>query len=548
MLQALECLNCSSRDPRLKLARLLEKAWVKCANSRLALPFLRPLLPLPEPLVASTVESTVMNAGMKEVSANLEKSPMLRVDSATSLNTASSNQSTHDTNNTNNNSQDYWVDTTAVSEIASVGKNGTTLSKNSTPIAARGKRRQNQVDIVFTNKDACSQSSKDLSTTEESGANKRRRGQNTEEPTSLKDENAIKPTLSILSESIKTASRPEDLLSVLEKIHRTEYTTVREYYSDINYIRNALQGRIEGATIQSTATATTSSAKQDSIMMAYDTAVDASFHYLTSKMLQIQKYESKIVDSVVSATVKKNSSKCPATISVEKANSSVAQVVNIHTEEGVPSAPSIMEQDVSMTVDPDTTLPTTSADNNCSTESTVTTTTTTVTASRGRGRPRLSTTNNNTSQNSSANSNTTITRNSIVPTSSVVNTLLRLWRVESTYAVPSTILHSILSTSRSSLNKSVAVSKSTNIVNSSSVHILPRSLLSWRHFVENGSFPTQFRGQNDPYSVKTQIQQEERQFKSNSNAQHQVREMMYGCGDPEFAKYAVSFLSCNVRL
>ena len=482
-----------------------------------------------------------MYAGMKEISANLENSPMLRVDSATSLNTACSNQSTYDTNNTNNNSQDYWVDTTVVSEIAPAGKNGTTFSKNSTPIAARGKRRQNQVDIVFTNNDVCSQSSKDLSTTEESGANKRRRSENSEKPTSVKDENAIKPTLPSLSRSLKTASRPEDLLGVLEKIHRTEYTTVREYYSDINYIRNALQSRIDGATIESAATSATSSAKQDSIMMAYDTAVDASFHYLTSKMLQIQKYESKIVDSVVSATTKKNGSKCPATISVEKANSIVAQVVNIHTEENVPSAPSIMEQDVSMTADQDSTLPTASADNNCSTESTATAATTTVTAGRGRGRPRLSTT-NNANHNTSANSTTTITRNTIAPTTSVVNTMLRLWRVESAYAVPSTILHNILSTSRSSSNKSDVKSKSTNIVKSSSVHILPRSLLSWRHFVENGSFPTQFRGQNDPYSVKTQIQQEERQFQSNSKAQYQVRGMMYGCGDPEFAKYAVSFI------
>ena len=482
-----------------------------------------------------------MNAGMNETSGRMENSPMLRVDSATSLNTACSNQSTHDTNNTNNNSQDYWVDTTVVSEIASVGKNGTTFSKNSTPIAARGKRRQNPVDIVFTNNDVCSQSSKDLSTAEESGANKRRRSQNSEEPTSVVATKAIKPTLSSVSKFITTTSRPEDLLGVLEKIHRTEYTTVRDYYSDINYIRNALQGRIDGATTQSAATSAASIVKQDSIMMAFDTAVDASFHYLTSKMLQVQKYESKIVDSVVSATIKKNSSKCPATISVEKANSIVAPVVNIHTED-ISSAPSVMEQDVSMTADQDTTLlPTTSTDTNCSTESTAATVTTTAPASRGRGRPRLSTT-NNTNQSSSAHSTTTITRNTIVPTTSVISTMQRLWRVESAYTVPSTILHNILSTSRSSPNKSDGVSKSINIVNSSSVHILPRSLLSWRHFVENGSFPTQFRGQNDPYSVKTQIQQEERQFQSNSKAQYQVRGMMYGCGDPEFAKYAVSFI------
>ena len=41
-----KCLNCSSKNPKLKLAKILEKAWVKSADSRLSVPFLRPFLPI----------------------------------------------------------------------------------------------------------------------------------------------------------------------------------------------------------------------------------------------------------------------------------------------------------------------------------------------------------------------------------------------------------------------------------------------------------------------------------------------------------------------
>ena len=54
----LECLNCSSRDPTLKLARLLEKAWYRLSSSRLAVPFLRPLLPITSSPTIATMEST----------------------------------------------------------------------------------------------------------------------------------------------------------------------------------------------------------------------------------------------------------------------------------------------------------------------------------------------------------------------------------------------------------------------------------------------------------------------------------------------------------
>jgi hypothetical protein len=53
----LECLNCSSRDPTLKLARLLEKAWYRLTSSRLAVPFLRPLLPITSSPTIATMGS-----------------------------------------------------------------------------------------------------------------------------------------------------------------------------------------------------------------------------------------------------------------------------------------------------------------------------------------------------------------------------------------------------------------------------------------------------------------------------------------------------------
>jgi hypothetical protein len=44
-LKARECKNCSSPSTAIKFAKILENAWVKMASSRLALPFLRPLIP-----------------------------------------------------------------------------------------------------------------------------------------------------------------------------------------------------------------------------------------------------------------------------------------------------------------------------------------------------------------------------------------------------------------------------------------------------------------------------------------------------------------------
>ena len=43
--QGLTCLNCASTNPVLRLARYLEGALCKAAASRLAMPFMRPLLP-----------------------------------------------------------------------------------------------------------------------------------------------------------------------------------------------------------------------------------------------------------------------------------------------------------------------------------------------------------------------------------------------------------------------------------------------------------------------------------------------------------------------
>ena len=47
LVQGLTCLNCLSSSPVLRLARFLEGAFCKAAASRLAVPFMRPLLPLP---------------------------------------------------------------------------------------------------------------------------------------------------------------------------------------------------------------------------------------------------------------------------------------------------------------------------------------------------------------------------------------------------------------------------------------------------------------------------------------------------------------------
>ena len=46
--KSIECLNCNYKFPRLRLARLLEATFMKLASSKLALPFLRPLVPVPE--------------------------------------------------------------------------------------------------------------------------------------------------------------------------------------------------------------------------------------------------------------------------------------------------------------------------------------------------------------------------------------------------------------------------------------------------------------------------------------------------------------------
>lgn len=41
-----KCANCVSKDPMLLLAKVLEVAWTAMCSSRLAVPFLRPMLPV----------------------------------------------------------------------------------------------------------------------------------------------------------------------------------------------------------------------------------------------------------------------------------------------------------------------------------------------------------------------------------------------------------------------------------------------------------------------------------------------------------------------
>ena len=58
LLQGLVCLNCSSPSPLLRLARYLEAALCRAATSRLAVPFMRPLLPIFSALSNGTTNIT----------------------------------------------------------------------------------------------------------------------------------------------------------------------------------------------------------------------------------------------------------------------------------------------------------------------------------------------------------------------------------------------------------------------------------------------------------------------------------------------------------
>jgi hypothetical protein len=49
----LRCVNCSNPTPKMRLASILERAWSRMAKSRMALPFLRPLLPFIESKTAT---------------------------------------------------------------------------------------------------------------------------------------------------------------------------------------------------------------------------------------------------------------------------------------------------------------------------------------------------------------------------------------------------------------------------------------------------------------------------------------------------------------
>jgi hypothetical protein len=66
-----------------------------------------------------------------------------------------------------------------------------------------------------------------------------------------------------------------------------------------------------------------------------------------------------------------------------------------------------------------------------------------------------------------------------------------------------------------------------------------RSLAGWVLFAEAGKLGTEHRGQYDPYSVQSVITANERKHEATPQAQRKVREMLYGCGDPEFGKYMV---------
>lgn len=234
----------------MQLARILERAWQKTANSRLAVPFLHPLLPLSE---EGSCNASV-EAGYW--------SDLVKSDSTGSLAASGS---------TSNSS----------------GSLAALLSPSTAP--SGGKRAHSAMDIP-------KEGAVDLAASQT--AHKRGRScKSLSGPVA----SPVAAAAAVSGISGPAQETPWDLLCILDKIHALVYPSLEAYCTDLLKIRRAVEQKILRHSASATAAAAAGQqnsgvALQHSLLMAWDTIVEAGDALLVSKAGQIAVLEQKIRD------------------------------------------------------------------------------------------------------------------------------------------------------------------------------------------------------------------------------------------------------------
>lgn len=499
LLQKLECPNCCSRDPRLKLARLLERAWVRSVNTRLAQPFLRPLLPLATAL-----------------SASVSCSPPAVSDSFYAPNIISSVKPILNSSGTAESRTEYF---------------------SSPELPVRSKKRKGPAGRTLELGAALTNSNGHVSSSEscEDGSNGATAECTSSDTTLQSAKDAwlavMQATKPVHAKRTKTDNdkaeednKPIDLIGVLEKIHHAQYTTVREYYSDLNHIRNMLKTKIEGhyCDIEAGEKVTYEITSRHSLVLAFDTVIDSSYTFLSDKLLRISELEQRMRDHGTDPTADDADAfaahGAPTDSSADtgtRAGSGQQSPQDVPRAgvplNGAPDSPSKAVDATMAMSDGASLVPSASA---------LATAPPAETALAVRTRRSLQ-----------ASTAEVVNKPVTTATPQVTALMKSLWRVECTHLVPSTVVLKALNSQAFS-----------TVVDAATIdfHISPRSLPCWTAYIEQGRFPSEHRGTSDPYSMRSTIAANEVLHSEKGLMQSKAREMLYGCGDPQFAKYMVN--------
>lgn len=361
--------------------------------------------------------------------------------------------------------------------------------------------------------------------------------------------------------------KPIDLLGVLDKIHRAQYRTVKEYYADLNYIRNLLKTKLashyrDTGTEESVVVQLLSN---HSVLMTFDTIIDSSYTYLSDKLLRVHELEQRIQEQMTEGLLENKEVEtfpcspdhvqAPAVNAENSEDSTVP--INVSDE---PQEESILKAGENIAA-PALTSTTVVSDVNPVDGAEV---------ASANSAPTVRTRRSVSAHITDTGSGPPVRSASASPQ---VTALMRvLWRVECTQLVPSTAVVKIATARSNSSNSNhsprttaaAAAGSSSSGVHAIGAHLtnsaslmhsglsatvatatMPdfrigeRSLLAWTAYVEQGRFPTEHRGADDPFSMRGTIAANEARHAEKGVMQYKTREMLYGCGDPQFATYMV---------
>jgi hypothetical protein len=274
--QELECLNCASRNPnpRIQLARTLERAWLKTVNSRLAVPFLRPLLPLSD-LPLPDTSAPAEEEGYWTTEPDAPVPPALAItllaraaETAGAKLTSSPNKRSHSA---------MQVDTTATAESYATANGAAGRKKGR---LGRSSPRSRSSDSV----DRLADPSPVLATESSAPAPV------PSVPVPAAASTVIRATTEKLPGGFEA-----DLLGVLDKIHALQYASTEQYAADLSRIRCLIEQKIlwHSSSAQQQA-ASGKGLDTHSLLMAWDTIVEAGTALLASRALATVKIEQKI--------------------------------------------------------------------------------------------------------------------------------------------------------------------------------------------------------------------------------------------------------------